>query len=96
MLQRVPCRNPLLRIVDENLAQQIQEKLVEGVGRRDRFLKTLHALDELLRLPRRVVCGIGEVAILEEARGAVTVAAFGAALHFTDEGFVDGVAGYGL
>ena len=36
------------------------------------------------------------MAVFEEARGGVAVAAFGRPLDFADEGFVDGVSCHGL
>ena len=96
MLQRLPRRNPLLRIINKNLPQKIQKLLIELVRRRDSFVQPLHAADEFSRLSRRVREGIGEVAVFEEAGGGVAVAAFGDALDFADEGFVDWIGCDGL
>ena len=51
---------------------------------------------ELPRLPWRIGERVVEVAIFEEARSAVAVAALRTFRDFFDKGFVDAVAGYGL
>ena len=43
VFQRLPRRDALFGVVDENLAQQVEEEFVEVVRGRNGFLETLHA-----------------------------------------------------
>lgn len=96
MAQRLAGGDALLRIVDEDAAQQVQELAVEGVGLRDHFLELLHAAHEFPRLARRVRLRVVELIVLEEPRRAVLIGALGCALHFFDQTPVDRRARYRL
>ena len=96
MLERFPCRDALLGVVYEDLAQQIQEQLVELRSRRDCLLQSLHPTDEFPRLPWSLSKRIGEVTVLEEARGRLAVALLGASADFADYALVDVDARDGL
>lgn len=89
MLQRFASCDPLLRVVYEDLPQQIQELAIEVVGGRDGLLELLHAAHKLPRLAWRVRLRVVENVILEESRGAVLVIAFGNSFHFADERLID-------
>jgi len=96
VLQRLAGCDALLRVVDKDLSQEIKEELVESGGGRDDLFEALHGADKFAGLPRSVGEWVGEVRVLEETRGAVTVGAFGGLVHFADQGLVDWVACYGL
>ena len=96
VLQRLSGSDALLRIIDEDLPEQIKEQLVELSGRWDDFVQTLHGANELTRLARGVGERICQVLILEEAGGAVAVTALALLHNFADERFVDLVAGDSL
>jgi hypothetical protein len=96
VLQRLPGSNALLRIVDEDLPKQIEEQFVELCGWRDDFVQTLHGANELARLARSVGERIRQVLVLEEAGGAVAIAALTLLHHFADERLVDLVASNSL
>lgn len=89
MPQRLSRRDPLLRIVDKDLTQQIQELAVEVVRLRDYLVKPFHAFNKFPRLPGRVWLRVVQTVATEEAGGAVFVITLGGSLHFFDEGFVD-------
>ena len=89
VLQRLSCSNALLGVVDKDLSEQIEEQLVELCGRWDDFVQTLHGANELPRLPWGVGERIRQVLVLEEAGGAVAVAAFALLHHFANERLVD-------
>lgn len=84
MPERIPRGNPLLRIIDEDLPQQIQELAVESVRFGDDLVQFLHRADEFSGLPRRVGLGVVQGLVAEEARRAVFVVAFARALDFFD------------
>jgi hypothetical protein len=96
VFQRFSGSDALLRVIDEDLPEQIKEQFVELGGRRDDFVQTLHSANELTRLARGVGEGICQVLVLEKAGGAVAVAALALLHHFADERLVDLVAGDGL
>ena len=96
MLKRLAGGYPLLRVVDEDLTQQIQELAVEVVGGRDRLLELLHAAHKLPRLARRVGLRVVQDVVLEEPCGAVLVVSFGTSFHFADERLIDRQARDGL
>ena len=96
VLQRLSCSNALLGVVDKDLPEQIEEQLVELCGRWDDFVQTLHGANELARLARSVGERIRQVLVLEEAGGAVAVAAFALLHHFANERLVDLVTGDSL
>ena len=96
MLQCLAGRDPLLRVVYEDLTQQIQELAVKVVGRWDGLLELLHAAHKFPRLARRVRLRVVQNVVLEEPRGAVLVVTFGDSLHFADEALIDRLARDGL
>lgn len=82
----------LLGVVDEDFPEQVQEKFVELCGGRDDFFQALHGSDEFARLSRSVGERVSEVLVLEEASGAVAIAALALFHDFADQGFVNGIA----
>ena len=96
VLQCFACSDALLGVIDEDLPQQIEEQLVELCSRRDDLVQTLHGANEFPRLPWGVGERICQVLVLEEAGGAVAVAALALLHHFADKRLVDLVAGDSL
>ena len=96
VLQRLPGRDALLGVVDEDLPEQIKEQLVKLCSRRNDFVQTLHGANELPRLPRGVGEWICQVLVLEEAGGTVAVAALALLHHFANQRLVDLVASNSL
>lgn len=92
VLQRLSGGDALLWVVDEDFPEKVQEQLVKLRGGRDDLFKALHGPDEFARLSRGVGEGIGEVLVLEKARGTVTVASLALLHDLADEGLVDWVA----
>jgi hypothetical protein len=96
VLQRLSGSDALLRVVNEDLPEQVEEQFVELSGRRDNFVQTLHGANELTRLARSVGERICQVLVLEETGGAVAIAALALLHHFADERLVDLVTSDGL
>jgi len=96
MLQRLSGSDALFGVVDKDLPEEIQEKLVKMRGGRDDIFQALHGAHKLPRLSWGVGEWVGEMLVLEEAGGTVTVAALTLLHDFADKGLVDRIAGYGL
>lgn len=96
MLEGLARRYPLLRVVYEDLAQQVEEEAVE-VGRLwNDVLKSLHATHELPRLAWGIGHWVRQMAVLEESGRRVSVTSLGDTLNFADERTIDRIAGHSL
>lgn len=96
MFQRLTSRNALLRIVYEDLAEQIEEQLIETVRGWNDVFQPLHAADEFPRLSRRVRERVCQMTVLEESRGRVPIVSLVCTAHLLNKSLVDSVSSHGL
>lgn len=96
MFKRFPCCNAPLGVIDKDLAEEVEEELVEGVGLRDNVFQPLHASHKLPRLARSVGHGVLQMSVLEEAGSRSPVVALAHAAHFTNDSTIDRVASHRL
>lgn len=96
VLQRFASSDAAFRIVDENLAEEIEEELVEAAGRGDNIFEPFHRPHEFSRLARGLGTRVDELVVFEKARGRGLVVAAADFADFLYQMLVDLLSNNGL